>query len=201
MADGVEEVGLAQTGDAVDEQWVVGTRRRFGDREGGRVGETVGRADDEMVELVALVESVALDVGRAGPGPRGGGQFGERVGGGRRLRARLGYGFARGGRDDRLVGRRVRVHHVLDPDFTSGVLTEQVLEEGTVVGDDLLARQPAGDGQHELVVVQLDGAHALEPGLPRRLGQPRAQQRRRGRPQVERFLRSRVTHRSFHRCG
>ncbi len=113
----------------------------------------------------------------------------------------LGSGSARGGGDDRLGGCRVRVYDVLDANLPPGVLTEEVLEEGTVVGDDLLASQPAGDGQHELIVVQFDGADPLEPGLPRRLGQPRAQERRRGRPQVERFLRSRVTHRSFHRCG
>ena len=56
VADGVEEVGLAQAGRAVDEQRVVGPARALGDRERGGVGEAVRRADDELVEGVAGVQ-------------------------------------------------------------------------------------------------------------------------------------------------
>ena len=45
--DRLEEVGLAEAGAAVDEERVVGLRRRLGDRERGRVGEAVRRADHE----------------------------------------------------------------------------------------------------------------------------------------------------------
>ena len=56
VADGVEEVGLAQPGVAVDQERVVGLARRLGDRDRGGVGEPVGRADDEALEDVLGVE-------------------------------------------------------------------------------------------------------------------------------------------------
>ena len=56
VADRVQQVGLAQPGVAVDEQRVVGLARRLGDRDGGRVREPVGRADDEGLEDVLRVE-------------------------------------------------------------------------------------------------------------------------------------------------
>src|SRR3712207_7710687 len=43
-------VGLAQPGDAVDEERVVAPGRRLGDGEGGRLGEPVARARDEGLE-------------------------------------------------------------------------------------------------------------------------------------------------------
>ena len=54
--DRLEEVGLPQPGAAVDEERVVGLRRRLRDRERGRVREAVRRADDERVEGVLRVE-------------------------------------------------------------------------------------------------------------------------------------------------
>jgi hypothetical protein len=56
VADGVEQVGLAQPRVTVDEQWVVRPRRVLGDGLGGGVSETVRRADDERTEAVAGVE-------------------------------------------------------------------------------------------------------------------------------------------------
>ena len=41
MRDRLQEVGLAEPGAAVDEERVVGLRRRLGDREGGSVREAV----------------------------------------------------------------------------------------------------------------------------------------------------------------
>ena len=56
VADGVQQVGLAQSGAAVDEQGVVGTGRGLGHRQGSGVGEPVGGTGDVGVEGVARVE-------------------------------------------------------------------------------------------------------------------------------------------------
>ena len=53
VADRVEQVGLAETDPAVDEERVVGLRRQLGHRLAGGLGELVGVADDEGVEGVA----------------------------------------------------------------------------------------------------------------------------------------------------
>jgi CO dehydrogenase/acetyl-CoA synthase alpha subunit len=50
VADGVDQVGLAETGAAVDEQRVVGAARIVGDLDGRRPGQIVGLADDQIVE-------------------------------------------------------------------------------------------------------------------------------------------------------
>ena len=63
VTDGVQQVGLAQSRGAIDEQRVVGLGRRLGDRVGGRVGEPVARASDKRVEGVFRVESAAIGVG------------------------------------------------------------------------------------------------------------------------------------------
>src|SRR3954469_15463115 len=47
---------LAEPGLAPDEQRVVRAGRRLGDGDRGRVGEAVGRTDDERVERVLLVQ-------------------------------------------------------------------------------------------------------------------------------------------------
>jgi hypothetical protein len=73
VADGVEQVGLAQPGVAVDEQRVVGLARCLGHRHGGRVREAVGRADDEGLEGVLRVESRLQGVRAYAAVDRGGG--------------------------------------------------------------------------------------------------------------------------------
>ena len=57
VADGVEQVGLAEPGVAVDEERVVRLRRRLGDGDRGGMGEAVGLADDEVVERVLRVQA------------------------------------------------------------------------------------------------------------------------------------------------
>ena len=47
LRDRLQQVRLAEPGAAVDEERVVGLRRRLGDGERGRVGEPVRRADHE----------------------------------------------------------------------------------------------------------------------------------------------------------
>ena len=60
VADGVHQVGLAEADAAVQEERVVGVARALRDRQARRVGQAVGRPDDEVGERVARVE-----VGRA----------------------------------------------------------------------------------------------------------------------------------------
>ena len=57
MADGVQQVRLAEAGLAVDEERVVRLRRRLGDGERRGVREAVRGADDEGVEGVPGVQA------------------------------------------------------------------------------------------------------------------------------------------------
>ena len=53
VADGMEQMSLAQTRGTVDEQRVVGLGRSFGDCECSGMGEAIGGAYDERLEGVA----------------------------------------------------------------------------------------------------------------------------------------------------
>jgi hypothetical protein len=67
VADGVQEVGLAESRVAVDEERVVGLRRRLGHGDSCGMSEPVGSADDEVVEVVLRVQpgvGAATRVGR-----------------------------------------------------------------------------------------------------------------------------------------
>ena len=61
VADGVEQVGLAESRRRVEEQGVVRLAGQFGHRQRGRVGQAVAVADDELLEAVARVEGVLDD--------------------------------------------------------------------------------------------------------------------------------------------
>ena len=65
VPDGVQQVGLAEAGVAVDEQRVVRPRRRLGDAQGGGEGELVGGALDERLERVAGVQAGFVEQRRA----------------------------------------------------------------------------------------------------------------------------------------
>ena len=69
LPDRVHQVGLAETDAAVDEQRVVGARRRFGDGAAGGVRELIRRSDDEGVEGVAGIEPGGPGLRRSGGGP------------------------------------------------------------------------------------------------------------------------------------
>ena len=75
MADGVQQVGLAQSGVAVDQQRVVRLAGRLGDRDGGGVREPVRRPDDEGLEDVLGIEPGFACVARR---PSGSQQAGRR---------------------------------------------------------------------------------------------------------------------------
>ena len=57
LSDRVHQVRLAETHAAVDEERVVGARRRFSNRATRRVRELIRRADDERVERVAGIQA------------------------------------------------------------------------------------------------------------------------------------------------
>ena len=67
----VQEVRLAQSGLAPDEQGVVGPRRRLGNRQSRGVSEPIRGTDDEGVKCVAPVEAGAGGVRRGAVGPFG----------------------------------------------------------------------------------------------------------------------------------
>ncbi len=60
LADGLEQVGLAETDAAVDEEGVVGLARVFGDGDASGVGELVAGAGDELLEDIIGVEGQGL---------------------------------------------------------------------------------------------------------------------------------------------
>ena len=73
VADGVQEVGLAESGVAVDHQRIVGTTRGFSDRLGGGEREAVRRPGNEGVEGHARIESRgAVDAAKENVGRRRG---------------------------------------------------------------------------------------------------------------------------------
>src|SRR5258708_3808545 len=52
LADGLHQMGFAQTDAAVNEQWIVRSRRRLRDGETGCVRDFIVRADDERFKCV-----------------------------------------------------------------------------------------------------------------------------------------------------
>jgi len=68
IRDRVHQMGLAQTGVAVDEQRVVFRSRALCDRIGRRVSEFVGRADDEPLKGIVIVRRRRLGGGAVFPG-------------------------------------------------------------------------------------------------------------------------------------
>ena len=66
VADGVQEVRLAEADAAVEKERVVAVRGRLGDGARGGVRELIRRADDEVLEQVAGVER-RRPVGERGP--------------------------------------------------------------------------------------------------------------------------------------
>jgi hypothetical protein len=70
-ADGLEQVCLAEADAAEDEERVVVLAGVVGDGDAGRVGELVGRPDDELIEGVARVDARGLEGLGGGDGLRG----------------------------------------------------------------------------------------------------------------------------------
>ena len=70
VADGVEEVRLAEARRGVEEQRVVGLAGKLRDRQRRGVGEAIAVADDELVEAVAGVQRAGGEVEALGLGAR-----------------------------------------------------------------------------------------------------------------------------------
>ena len=139
VCDGVEQVGLAEAGGAVQEERVPGVAGLLCDRLGGGEGELVGAADDEGLEEVAGAR--ARVAGIAG-------------GGGRRDRAlegavrRLGREAGRGG------GARGVIDGEGDPDGPPGEGREELLEPGAIVVLDEVAVELVGRGDPQPVALE-----------------------------------------------
>ncbi len=148
VADGVEQVCLAQAGGPVDEQGVVVRARLLGDRHGGGGGEAVGGSHHERVEAVAADQ---------GAGHRGlvrlPGSLGRRLGSDESVRRRRG-GLVDpvGDVDLRSVGGDGRRH------------------QGVLVLVDYPLEVEIGGSDQDQVVVLIVVLQTAEPGLPVALG-------------------------------
>ena len=132
VADGVEEMGLAEADPAVDEERVVGARGQLRHRLARGLRELVRGADDEGVECIARVEP--LGDGRKPAGDVGG------CAAGRRRRRAL---------------RRGLVHDDGDARVAAETLLRSVLERVEVVLDEPVARK--GVRRPDAESVALDG--------------------------------------------
>ena len=169
--DGVQQVGLAQTALAVDEQRIVGAGGVRGHRLGGGVGELVGRALDEVLkgELVfAAGQLVRLGRGRGGAA------------------VPLGSGNRRGGRavgGHHQVDQHVKTQHGFKGLFQHGKiplphdLADEVVAHpqghltGTLKADRLQPGnvQVVGGVHHALLAVGLCGLEYVVERIHRRL--------------------------------
>ena len=153
VPDGVEQVGLAQAGLAVDEQRVVRAGRRLRDPQRGGQRELVGRPLHEGLERVLAVQT-----------PRG---------------ARWSRGFASDGRGGSVGARAVRalvedgvVGAALGPDdhihdeVRLGALVDGALDEREVRTFDPLPDLGAGNTQCERRIDELESSCVLERGEP-----------------------------------
>ena len=144
VGDGLEQVGLAQSGCGVDEEGVVGVPGVGGHGGGGGVSDLVGGTDHEVVEREGALEhgSGACD-------------------GRRRRRAGLGGGDG--------IGRIFRIVVGLDDDFhlnaTPRDLFDGAREGRVVVGVQRLAGDVVVDGEDQLAGAHFDGADLGEPLL------------------------------------
>ncbi len=193
VAHGVEQVGLAQTGVAVDEQRVVGRRRLLGHRHGRSVGEAVRRPDHELLEgvvriqggphpLVAWIERRARRgaVGDSGPGEKPQSVL------------------------DGVIHRIAwcRLHEELDVDRRVGDLPERVGDRRGVGRLDPVAGHLVGHRQSEHAVLEVERLDAGQPRAIRRVTKLGAEQAADGLPEVVGRLGSELFfHRGIHRCG
>jgi hypothetical protein len=170
----MQQVRFAETGRPVDEQRVVRTGRALGDAQRGRVGETVRRADDELVERVARVE---LRGGPRAVGARG-------FGGSRPHPFVVDLGRRDRRQHERLVGAgRGRDDH-FDRVGHAGECLDRVGDQAEVARSDALARDRAGHAEKERLVGAVECMHALEPRVPRGFRELRAHRGRHFGPQV-----------------
>ena len=154
VADGVHQVGLAEADPAVQEERVVGVARAFGDRQAGRVGEAVGRTDDEVRERVARVDvrrpAFAADASRL-----------EADGGGSGLRA--------GGRAIRLGGRGRDAVGALDGELHLDAVADDpgkgLADQRSIACLEPVLGEAIRDGDSEALVIDVDQLRVPQPRL------------------------------------
>ena len=184
--DGLQQVGLAQAGVAVDEERVELAGRHLGHRLGGGVGEAVGPAGHEVLERVAGVQlDVAARRRRVGVSPST--PAAARVGALARSRP-PGPGRAgglpsrRGDGPERLGLGRV------DLEAQHGVggagLDQRVADEAQVAALDALLGQGDWHAEREGLAVVVHRPDALERRVPDRVGHLGSQEGRAHVPQA-----------------
>ena len=159
VPDGVQEMGLAQPGVAVDEQRVVGPGRHLGHGLGRGVGEAVGRADDEGVEGVADDRDPRHWRRRAEP------RLPARPDGRRPVRGRAGFGDRSSSSRSEVSRQRVGDGHwghvQADLDLLGGATSwHRRGDESQEAVLDPVAHQGARGGEHEEVAVEGLGVRA-----------------------------------------
>ena len=187
VADGVEQVCLAEACRAVDEQRVVAASRRFGDAQCSCERELVGRAFHEGLEGVARVQAgfvehqrllggVAVRCGDRRPGRLAACAVG-RPGTGRIM---IEHQIHRGGAGSAVGG--------LDVDFDSAVALVHILEglgdQREVATHDAVAHVGTRGEQPERVVVGWQRGDVLERGEPDRFSELGSKRHRHLRPHV-----------------
>jgi hypothetical protein len=175
VADGVHQVGLAETHPAVQEQRVVGVPGSFGDGQAGGVGEPVGGPNDEVGEGVARVEvgraALATDpawfqpdllvrsVGRSVPGRpvRRPGRAGDR----RAVPRRRGF-------EGRLLLRLGPIrgrHDELDLDAVADDPRERLADQRSIAGLEPVLGEAVRDRDPEALLVHVDQLGVAQPRL------------------------------------
>ena len=159
VADGVHQVGLAEAHAAVQEERVVGVARALRHGQAGRVGEAVGRPDDEVAEGVARVDvgraALAADAGRLDAD-----LLGRRAGRRRRLeRVAAGAVRRRGG----ALGRCR--HDELHLDAVADDPREGLADQRAVAGLEPVLGEPVGDADLEALVIDVHQLGIAQPGL------------------------------------
>ena len=155
VADGVHQVGLAEADAAVQEQRVVGVAGPLRHGQAGRVGEPVGRADDEVRERVARVEvgraALAADPRRLDPDL---------------LAARPTAATAP--RPARPVRRR-RLRRRSDDEFDLDAVAhdpgQRLADQRAVAGLQPVLGEPVRDGDPEALLVDIDQLRIAQPRL------------------------------------
>ena len=179
VPDGVQQVGLAETGGTVDEQWVVAAAGRLGHAQRRGERELVRCTLHERLERVARVHPVVRAVA-GGARQAGGGVALRRA----RRRGRRGGLAGRVGHPGGLglgLGD-LHLHHELHVGGTDLLESiphqREITRQNSVAGVRVRRTHP----HHRGIAVQ--GHHVLEGGEPHRFGHLRAEQLRNGCPQL-----------------
>jgi hypothetical protein len=173
LADGMHEVGFAETDAAIYKERVVGAGRGLGDSERGGVGELVVRADDEGGEGVAGIHPAGDHLGIGEAGGTGAGMLVKAIGSGEGVVLVVRLLFDSGIRGDVVMrGGFVRRRNGIlggSGEVDDARATENGgdgrLEEAEVIGLDPELVDVVRDGESDLVFVGNSHGDGLKPAL------------------------------------